>query len=417
MSLPAIVVGEPIPYGVAHFTSRAPEPDVVEAPAVSKPKRRWVKRMMLGMSILLVAVLALAGGAWYYVNEQLSNIAHFKTKVKGLRVALPPSAPMDILLVGSDTRAFAVGNSGLQQHFGNAAVQTGQRSDVIIVLRLDPVNDTAEMLSIPRDTWVPIYGTGGDQRINTAYNSGPSQLVETLKADFGIPIDHVIQANFIGFTNIVNALSGIYLNFPVPVKDKVTGLNVTKTGCQLTNGTTALELVRSRDLSYYENGQWIYDGMADWSRIRRQQAFFHSVITRAHHEVTDIGSMLPFVHAVAADLTVDKGVTSSLLESLGWHYRHVDASALSTLVLPTVGTYINGAAVLLPAVPQAVQVVRQFLSFGISPPKPPTGSTTSTSTSTSTTTTTTLVPTTTSPPSQVVTDNQPEPWNPFPCYP
>ena len=396
---------------MAHFSSRASDADVDDpsTPPPPKRRRRWLKRTILGLSIVLVIALGLAGGAWYYVNQQLSGIKHFKGAVKGLRIHNPPSAPMNILLIGSDSRAFAAGKPSIEQHVGNASVQTGQRSDVIIIVRLDPKNDTAEMLSIPRDTWVPIFGTGGSQRINTAYNKGPSQLVQTLKADFGIPVDHVVQANFPGFTNVVNALGGIYLNFPVPVKDTYTGLNVQRTGCQLVNGVGALQLVRSRHLEYYQHGIWNYDGMSDWSRIRRQQAFFHSVINRAHSKITDPTSMLPFIHAVASDLVVDKGLTASLLESLGWHYRHVGTAALKTLVLPTVGTYINGAAVLLPAVPQAAAVVHQFLSFGTTTHHKKGG--------TGSTTTTTGVPTTTSPPSQVVTDTQAEPWNPFPCKP
>ena len=68
-------------------------------------------------------------------------------------------APIDILLVGSDSRAF-VDNSGEASSFGSASTQTGQRSDVIIVVRLVPATRQIEMLSIPRDTYVPIPGHG-----------------------------------------------------------------------------------------------------------------------------------------------------------------------------------------------------------------------------------------------------------------
>jgi LCP family protein required for cell wall assembly len=378
----------------------------------TKPRRRVLKWGLISLSVLVVIALGLAGGVWYYVNEQIGNIKTFKT-VHGLRVDPPPNAPMDILLIGSDSRSF-VKSKAQSQAFGNPAVQTGQRSDVIIIARLIPATDKVVLLSIPRDTWVPIYGTGGSQRINTAYNNGPSRLVETITHDFGIPIDHVIQANFPGLTNVVNALGGVYLNFPDQVLDVETGLHIKTTGCQLLNGTQALQLVRSRHLEYRRPGQstWSYDGMSDWSRIRRQQAFFHAVLNRAHQNLTNIFSMLRFIHAVTADLVVDKGLTTHLIESLGWHYRHAGNSDLKTMVLPTYGTWVAGSAVVMPAEPYASKVVKQFLSYGAAPGKKKAGGVT--------TTTTSGVPTTTTPANQIVFDTPktlPEPWNPVPCNP
>jgi len=199
----------------------------------------------------------------------------------------PNGAPINILLVGSDSRAFVGNNKKLQQQNGNPAVQTGQRSDVIIIVRLAPKTKGIEMLSIPRDTWVPIPGTGGSNRINASFNSGPSGLVSAIEQDFHIPINHYVEANFPGFSNVVSALHGVYLDFPDRVKDNNSGLHIRKTGCQLVTGGQALALVRSRDLYYYSHGQWHYDGNGDFSRIRRQQAFFHAVIRRANSEITN----------------------------------------------------------------------------------------------------------------------------------
>ena len=94
-------------------------------------------------------------------------------------------------------------------------------------------------------------------------------------------------ANFPGFEGMVNAIGGISLDFPYPVRDPYSGLNVTTTGCQTVNGTTALALVRSRHLYYFEDGTWNYDGMSDWSRIQRQQAFFHAVLDKADRRVPE----------------------------------------------------------------------------------------------------------------------------------
>lgn len=380
---------------------------------------------MIGTSAVVVIALGLAGGVWYYVNEQVGHVRHFTRPVKHLRFDPPPGQPMNILLIGSDSRVFAKGKPGLESHFGNAAVQTGQRSDVIIVARLIPATHHIVMLSIPRDTWVPIYGTGGDQRINTAFNNGPSDLVATITKDFGIPIDHVVQATFPGFSNIVSALGGVYLNFPDPVRDFETGLRIHHPGCQLLNGSEALALVRSRHLEYrtsVASTVWNYDGMSDWSRIRRQQAFFHAVVNRAHENITNPLALVRFVHAVVEDLTVDKGLTTHLIESIAWGYRHAGNADLSTMVLPTYGTYINGAAVVMPAQPYANLVIHDFLEAGTTTAGSHSTSTT-TASGTATTTTTTVAnrtPSSTVPVSQVVFDTPkslPEPWNPVACNP
>ncbi len=77
------------------------------------------------------------------------------------------------------------------------------------------------------------------------------------------------------------------MDFPTAVKDQYTGLDVTQTGCQVINGVTALQLVRSRHLFYMNsNGYWESDGLSDFSRIQRQDAFFRAVLAKArivHH--------------------------------------------------------------------------------------------------------------------------------------
>ena len=280
--------------------------------------RRWPKRLLIGVSILVVLVLALGLGGWFYVNSVLSSIKRFP--VSGLTPETP-GAPIDILLIGSDSRAF-VSDPGQVASFGNPLTQTGQRSDVIIVMRLVPKTHQIVMLSIPRDTYVPIPGTGGSNRINAAFNTGPTVLVKTIQQNFGIPINHVVVANFPGFQAMVNALGGIRLDFRYPVRDKYSGLNVTTLGCQTVMGTTALALVRSRHLWYYDHG-WQYDGLSDLSRIQRQQAFFHAVINKAKGEFPNIFALNDLLNATAQDLQMDSGFSPGQLISLGMGFRGV----------------------------------------------------------------------------------------------
>jgi LCP family protein required for cell wall assembly len=378
----------------------------------SSKQRRWPKRVLIVVSILLVLVLLGGVGGWLYLNAVLSSVKQFPVK------ALTPQsagAPIDILLVGSDSRAFVTG-AGEAAAFGSSTTQTGQRSDVTIVVRLVPGTHQIEMLSIPRDIYVPIPGTGGSNRTNAAFNSGANLLVQTIQQDFGIPINHVVVANFPGFEGMVNALGGISLDFPYPVRDPDSGLDVTTVGCQTINGTTALALVRSRHLYYFKDGAWSYDGMSDWSRIQRQQAFFHSLLNKATGEFPNVVSMISFVQATASDLEVDSAFSAREMISLGLQFRDAASSSLGTEVLPTFSTQIDGNDVLLAAQPYARQMISSFLAFGSAAIS--TGTSTAGNDAASTTTTVAVTTSTTTPPGQVVFDNPKdlrEPWNPKPC--
>ena len=161
---------------------------------------------------------------------------------------------------------------------------TGQRSDVVQLWRVTPSTKQIQILSIPRDTVVSMLrrtrrSSAPTTASTPSYNSGANQLVKTITANFGIPINHVVQVDFSGFQDAVNALGGIYLNFPYPAKDAYSGLNITTPGCQLLNGTQALAVARARHYEYYANGYWQYDGTSDFGRIQRQDVFLRSLIS------------------------------------------------------------------------------------------------------------------------------------------
>ena len=177
-------------------------------------------------------------------------------------VAAANGAPYNVLLIGSDSR---VGETAAEaQQFGNATNAGGQRSDTIKIVHVDPATGTASTLSIPRDTYVTSSGMPADSaarpaqnKINAAFGSGPDALIQTIENTFGIPISHYIVINFFGVQDAVNALGGISMDFPYPVRDQDcstgvcynnSGLNIPTAGCQVLDGTQALALSRSRVL-------------------------------------------------------------------------------------------------------------------------------------------------------------------------
>ena len=98
-----------------------------------------------------------------------------------------------------------------------------------MIMRVDPTNDSVNLLSLPRDLWVPIADTGESQRINTAYSAddGPQRLIDTIQQDFGIPINHYLEVDFAGFKGVVDAIGGVPMYFDSPMRDDNSGLNIT----------------------------------------------------------------------------------------------------------------------------------------------------------------------------------------------
>jgi LCP family protein required for cell wall assembly len=328
--------------------------------------------LAIGVASLLVLVVVLVAAVFVYAKVTFDKV--HKTAVQGL-TPRAPGKPFDVLLVGSDTRAF-VDNSQQAAAYGSAQSQTGQRSDVIIIARIVPATHQVKLLSIPRDTYVDIPGNvqyvSGPNKINVAYNNGPSLLVKTIEQTFHIPITYYASLDFPAFEGMVNALGGIYLDFPYPAKDPYSGLDITPAQagrCSLINGTQALGLVRSRHYYYYANGAWQYDGLSDLSRIRRQDAFFTAVLDRVRSKLSLLGlpTLNSFVSAASTGLTIDNSLSEGEIVSIARMFRGVSSAALKTETLPTAPDVVNGEDVMMPAAPDA-QVVASFLDFGVTSP-------------------------------------------------
>ena len=188
-------------------------------------KAKWSgrKKVVLSLCALVVLIAAVAGGGYAYLQYRYDQINKVHIDAE---VAAANGGPFTILVIGSDSRV------GEGTAYGSASVVTGQRSDVVQLWRVTPSTKQIQILSIPRDTVVSMLGSDVSQfgtynRINSSYNSGANQLVQTITANFGIPINHVVQVDFAGFQDSVNALGGIYLNFAYPAKDAYSGLNIT----------------------------------------------------------------------------------------------------------------------------------------------------------------------------------------------
>ena len=288
------------------------------------------RRIAAALAALLVLGLVLAAGGWGYTAFRFGQIS--SVHVPGLGKA-PSDGSVNLLVVGSDTR------QGLRDGgFGDAA---GQRSDVIIVVHLVPAARHAAVLSIPRDLYVPVAGTDGSAKINSAFNRGPGQLVQTIQQSFGIPIHHYLLVNFDGFREVVDALGGVSMYFPRPVRDSnnghnESGLNVARTGCQRLGGEQALALARSRYFQYQDRaGRWHGDPATDLGRIRRQQTMLRVLAANAvGRNLANPIRANALVGSVVHSLTKDDQLTIRRSVTLARQFRAFDPARLTTLTLP-----------------------------------------------------------------------------------
>ncbi len=383
-----------------------------------KARRSWPERILLTAVILVVLALVGMGVGYGYVKYRFDQVT--KVAVKHLKVAAV-GQPFNMLVIGSDSRA--LDSSSDVAHLGPTTA--GQRSDVVKIVHVDPATGQIRVLSIPRDTVVTVAGDtsqiGQYNRINATYNTGPDQLVQTIEANFGIPISHVVQVNFEGFRGAVDAIGGINLNFPVPAKDDYTGLNITQAGCQHLNGGYSLAVARSRHYQYYQDGYWQTDGTSDFGRIQRQNAFLKALITQAESRYNPL-TLNAFIGAVVQGVTIDNTFTTAGLIDLAREFHAFSSASLATATLPTYSdlnssTFAALGDVLYVQQPDAQQTISQFLGqppeTATSPPPDPDGVPTTVPTTVAATGTT-APGQTTAPASSTTTTTLPN-FDPTPC--
>jgi LCP family protein required for cell wall assembly len=144
-------------------------------------------------------------------------------------------------------------------------------------------------------------------------------LIDTIRTNFGISVDHYVVVDFNEFPRIVNAVGGVRVFSPGQVRDDFSGLSLATGGCQTLDGNTALAWVRSRHLEVYQPvlGTWAdASPHADLDRGARQQDFIRELARQAQRKAD--GDPVAAVHiadAVIPALTVDE--TFSRTEILG----------------------------------------------------------------------------------------------------
>ena len=340
-----------------------------------KKRRRPAERILRGLIGLVAAVVVVAALGYGYFRYQWSKVS---SAACSSCVAAANGAPYNVLLIGSDSRA---GETAAEaQQFGNATNAGGQRSDTIKIVHVDPATGTASTLSIPRDTYVTLSGLpsdtqlSSDNKVNASFAGGPDALIQTIQNTFGIPISHYIEISFFGLQDAVNALGGISMDFPYPVRDNNTGtgvnesgLDVTRTGCQVLDGSQALALSRSRYFQYYANGEWHSDLSSDIGRIERQNLIISAALNKAKSTYNPL-SLNSLLSSVVHDFSKDNGLSPGDLFALAERYHAFSGSQLQTYTLPTAPATTSGGSDVEVVQPDLTsQTITQFLGGGFQP--------------------------------------------------
>jgi len=302
------------------------DPSVTDEPQSERPARARGK-MSRAKRIALIAglVVALLGGAGtiaagLYIRSVESGLGRVDAFQNVPEESRPDkiSGAMNFLILGSDSRDPDV---------------TGSRTDTIILAHIPADRSSAQLISIPRDTWVRLAkspdGKGGhDAKINAAFSLGGVPLmVQTVESFTGVRIDHVVLIDFAGFKEIVDALGGV----DITVDQNFTSIHPPRRkftkGVMHMDGETALDYARQR----YQ----FRDG--DFARIRHQQQLIKAVLDKAASSgiLANPARLNSFLRATADAVTVDQ--TFSLLD-MAMDLRHLRGNNLTFITSPTRGT-------------------------------------------------------------------------------
>lgn len=317
-------------------TAPTPSRRIQPEPGVAPRKRRrfpYVRIVLLLVIAWIAFLIAVPTMAW----KKVDKVDAFPANTN--RPAEQPGTTY--LLVGSDSRK---GLSFAERKKLATGGDVGQRTDTIMLLHIG--SGKPLLLSIPRDSLVPIPGHGVT-KINAAFAyGGPKLLVRTLEQDTGVRIDHYVEIGFGGFVNAVDAVDHITICPTRRMVDPRAALKI-NAGCQQVDGVTALGYARSRhtdpalgDITRAKHQREVVSAIGDrvkspWSVLNpfRYKRLIDSATTSL--KVSDGTGVLDMAHFARAMTSVNgtSGLTCSMpIRDLAVHWDRERALALMRLI-------------------------------------------------------------------------------------
>ncbi|GAA2416268.1 hypothetical protein GCM10010191_28330 [Actinomadura vinacea] len=288
-------------------------------------RRRWPRVF----AVLLVLVLVASVGGYFYLDSRLKREPVLD---QAGRIADTPGT--NWLIVGSDSREGLSAADRKRMATGKAE---GRRTDSMMLLHYGAGGTS--LVSLPRDSYVPIPGRGSN-KLNAAFAfGGPKLLVKTVEQATRVRIDHYAEIGFGGFVGVVDSVGGVEMCLKERMRDPKAGLNL-PAGCQTLDGAQALGYVRTRA-----------SARADLDRVERQRQFFGALMKKS----TSPGVMfnpargIPLALNATSNFLVDEDDHLYDLVRMMWAMKGVSGGdGITTAVpiggngsSPSVGAYIT----------------------------------------------------------------------------
>ncbi|RNF39465.1 LCP family protein [Planococcus salinus] len=220
----------------------------VDGKKMAKGKKRLLAVCLVIVTLASLCIVVLLPKATNTMNEIHQPLARDMSEKRFEKLELKDKDPISVLLLGVDERENDQG-----------------RSDTMVVLTVNPSDQSTKMVSIPRDTYTEIVGRGTLDKINHAYAFGGLEMsLATTENLLDIPIDYVVQLNMKGFKDVVDAIGGVEVTNDLAFDDFQVG-DITL------NGNDALRYVRMRK----------QDPDGDFGRQNRQKQVLDSIMAKA----------------------------------------------------------------------------------------------------------------------------------------
>jgi LCP family protein required for cell wall assembly len=295
--------------------------------------RRVLRRILIAVAVLsTVLLLVVGGGLWFLTERYAGNVERISDVFADLdedaRPAPPTPAqeggedPVTFLLVGSDTRGETLEGE-----------DPDGRSDAIMLARFSGDRQHAQLISIPRDSWVDIPGHGKN-KINAAYAfGGPSLLIQTVEQLTQVRIDHYVAIDFDGIIQVTDDLGGV---------DVVVAETTSNGPYTFPAGPNHLD---GDQVRWYLAQRYGLPG-GDFDRVKRQQQYLRAMFGKlfSSDTFTDPGRLDAALLAVTSAVSIDDSLSNGDLLSLAYSLRGLTPESVDFFTAPVLGTGMEGPA-------------------------------------------------------------------------
>lgn len=306
-------------------------------------ERGDMRAVFTGLLAVIVACAGLLAGAYVRVARggRIVQVGSWQATLPGMTSAFGGRDEITLLFLGVDDH-------------NRLSHDSPQRTDSILLTRVNLKEKRVVGLSIPRDTLVEIPGRRRPDKINAAHALGFTPLaLETITRFTGVPIDYYIKTDSQGFKRMVDRVGGIWIDVEkdMDYDDSWGNLHIhLKKGYQKLNGEQAVGYVRFR-----------HDASSDFGRMARQQKFIRAIASQVltARNLTKLPALVQDARSA-----IETNMTTNDLLYLVTQLRGVPTSNMRFETVPGEARNIGGVSYVLPYERQTAELVQELFHSG-----------------------------------------------------